>query len=65
LVAGQGALTFSVFVAGLAVSPLLGGILSDRFGRKPVIQFSLLLYVLAAVLCSLAPSFELLLGAQL
>jgi DHA1 family bicyclomycin/chloramphenicol resistance-like MFS transporter len=65
LAAGQGALTFSVFVAGLAVSPLLGGILSDRFGRKPVIQFSLLLYVLAAVLCSLAPDFELLLGARL
>jgi DHA1 family bicyclomycin/chloramphenicol resistance-like MFS transporter len=47
------------------VSPLLGGILSDRFGRKPVILFSLLLYTLAAQLCSLAPSFELLLGSRL
>src|SRR5690606_38073749 len=42
-----------------------GGILSDRFGRKPVILFSLLLYTLAAQLCSLAPSFELLLGSRL
>lgn len=65
LATGKGALTFSFFVAGLAVSPLLGGILSDRFGRKPVILFSLLLYTLAAQLCSLAPSFELLLGSRL
>jgi len=65
LATGKGALTFSFFVAGLAVSPLLGGILSDRFGRKPVILFSLLLYTLAALLCSLAPSFELLLGFRL
>ena len=65
LATGNGALTFSFFVAGLAVSPLLGGILSDRFGRKPVILFSLLLYTLAAQLCSLAPSFELLLGSRL
>ncbi|GAB0152285.1 MFS transporter [Marinobacterium sp. BA1] len=65
LATGKGALTFSFFVAGLAVSPLLGGILSDRFGRKPVILFSLLLYTLAAQLCSLAPGFELLLGSRL
>lgn len=65
LAPGEGSLTFSVFVAGLAVSPLLGGILSDRYGRKLLIIFSLILYSITALMCSSAQSFDFLLCSRL
>src|SRR3546814_13015078 len=42
-------LTLSVFLADFAVSQLVYGPLSDRFGRRPVILAGVALYLLASI----------------
>src|SRR3546814_19644451 len=51
-------LTLSVFLADFAVSQLVYGPLTDRFGRRPVILAGVALYLLASIGCALAPSIE-------
>ena len=63
--AGHGSLTLSLFLAGYAVSPLIGGPLADRFGRRPVLLISTALFAASALLCAVAPSFLALLLARL
>lgn len=62
---GHGSLTLSLFLAGYAVSPLVGGPLADRFGRRPVLLISVTLFAISALLCAVAPSFTTLLMARL
>lgn len=47
-------LTLSFFLAGFAFAQIVYGPLSDRFGRKPVLLFGLLLFVLASIGCALS-----------
>ena len=54
-------LTLTVFLAGLALSQLVVGPLSDRYGRRPVLLAGLALYVAASIACALAASLEALL----
>ena len=63
--AGQGALTLSLFLAGFALSPLCCGPLADRFGRRRTMAVGLIAFVLAAGLCALSRSFDLLLAVRL
>ena len=58
-------LTMSAFVFTLAVLPLLYGPASDRFGRKPIVVFGILLFVLGSVACALAPSLPVLLASRI
>ena len=58
-------LTLSVFLLGLAGGQLVYGPLSDRFGRRPVLLGGLLLYVVASIICALAPSVPALIAARL
>jgi DHA1 family bicyclomycin/chloramphenicol resistance-like MFS transporter len=51
----------TAYFVGLASGQLCWGVLSDRFGRRPMLLLALALYVLAAVLCGLATSFTSLL----
>ncbi|GAB4189672.1 MAG: Bcr/CflA family multidrug efflux MFS transporter [Thalassobaculales bacterium] len=51
-------LTLTVFLAGIAVSQLAHGPLSDRFGRRPVLLGGLALFATASAGCALAPSVE-------
>jgi DHA1 family bicyclomycin/chloramphenicol resistance-like MFS transporter len=51
-------LTLSLFVAGFAVSQLVYGPLSDRFGRKPVLAAGVLIYLAASVACITAATIE-------
>ncbi len=62
---GRGALTLSVFLAGFAFTPLVGGPLSDHFGRRPVLFSGLLLFALGALGCALAPNFATLLAFRI
>ena len=55
----------SAYLAGFGLGQLLVGTISDRFGRKPVLTCGLFLYIAAALLCALAPTFEALLIARL
>jgi len=57
-----GQLTLSVFLAGFAVSQLLYGPLSDRFGRRPVLLAGVAVFVLAGAACALAPTIEALIA---
>ncbi|MFC3226557.1 multidrug effflux MFS transporter [Marinibaculum pumilum] len=54
-------LTLTVFLAGLAISQLVVGPLSDRYGRRPVLLAGLALYVATSIACALAASVEMLL----
>ncbi len=57
-------LTLSVYMAAFAVSQLIFGPLSDRFGRRPVILGGLALYCVACVASALATSIEALIAAR-
>ena len=52
----------TAYMTGLGVGQLFWGMLSDRFGRKPILLGGLTLYVIAALLCSLSGSFPALLA---
>lgn len=53
-------LTLSLFLAGFAVAQLVYGPLSDRFGRRPILLFGLVLYFVGSVICLMAPTIEIL-----
>ncbi|HYI40847.1 MAG TPA: multidrug effflux MFS transporter [Allosphingosinicella sp.] len=58
-------LVVSLYVLGFGLTQIIYGPLSDRFGRKPVLIVSLVLYVAFALVCWAAPSFTLLLAARM
>jgi DHA1 family bicyclomycin/chloramphenicol resistance-like MFS transporter len=57
-------LTVTLFLGGLAVSQLLWGPLSDRFGRRRVLLTGLALYTLAGAACALVPGIRTLVVAR-
>ena len=52
------------YTFGFGCGQLVWGPLADRFGRKPVLAIGIGLYTLFAALCSVAPSFELLVAGR-
>jgi DHA1 family bicyclomycin/chloramphenicol resistance-like MFS transporter len=52
----------TAYMTGLGLGQLAWGMLSDRFGRRPILIGGLTLYVIAALLCSLSGSFQALLA---
>ncbi|HXP65153.1 MAG TPA: multidrug effflux MFS transporter [Steroidobacteraceae bacterium] len=52
----------TAYMTGMGIGQLFWGMLSDRFGRRPILMGGLILYVIAALLCSLSGSFEQLLA---
>ena len=48
--------TMVTFLAGFAVGQLLYGPITDRFGRKPPLYFSLALFTISSAACAFAPS---------
>jgi DHA1 family bicyclomycin/chloramphenicol resistance-like MFS transporter len=54
----------TTFVLAFGGAQLLYGLAADRFGRRPVLIFSLALYTLCSFMAALAPSFALLLLAR-
>lgn len=55
--------TISAYLLGYAVMSFVYGPMSDAWGRRPIILLGVASYVLASLLCTLAPSIEwLLLG---
>ncbi|QFQ88341.1 Bcr/CflA family efflux MFS transporter [Paracoccus kondratievae] len=57
-------LVLTAFVGGMGLGLLVGGPLSDAFGRKPVITAGFALYALAAIAAIFADSLTLLLAAR-
>ena len=54
----------TAFFLGLAVAQIPAGILSDRFGRKPILYVGLGLYAVGAIATMLAPSLGWMLVAR-
>lgn len=46
--------TLTMYMFFFGISQLIGGALSDVFGRKPVILFGMTIYIVAAVFCATA-----------
>ncbi|MGL5138795.1 MAG: multidrug effflux MFS transporter [Beijerinckiaceae bacterium] len=58
-------LTLSLFLASQAVSQLFIGPMADRYGRRPVLLWSLGLFVAASIAASFATSIETLIVARI
>lgn len=61
---GQTQSTMTTYLLGYALGQLPYGPLSNRFGRKKALYIGLSLAITGALLCAIAPSFELLLVAR-
>lgn len=62
--AGEAQLTLAVFLASFAVSQLLFGPVSDRFGRRPVLFAGLAVFLAGTAACALATGFGVLLAGR-
>lgn len=57
-------MTIGIMTFGIAIGQLIGGPLSDSFGRKKTLIIGNILCVIASILCSIAPNIEVLLVAR-
>lgn len=57
-------LAMTAVLVGLALGQLIAGPLSDQRGRKPVLIFGLVLFIVTTVMSALAPTIELFLLAR-
>ncbi|MGL4558916.1 MAG: MFS transporter, partial [Afipia sp.] len=57
-------LNVSLFMVGLAISQLVTGSLSDRFGRRPVLLAGLGLAVIATIICMFAQTLPQLIAGR-
>jgi len=54
----------SAYLLGFGMMSLWHGAISDALGRRPVILVSLVIYILASLVCTIAPSIEVLIAAR-
>lgn len=61
---GQVQWSVSSFFLGIAIGQLFMGPFSDRFGRRPVLLFGFGVYVIATIVCAMAPNITTLITAR-
>lgn len=54
----------TAYLASVGVAQMLSGWSADRFGRKTMFMFSLVLFTVASILCAVAPTLGFLIGAR-
>jgi MFS transporter, DHA1 family, multidrug resistance protein len=52
----------TIYIAGVGIGQLFWGLMSDRFGRRPVLLSGIAMYVLASAGCAISDSFAALLA---
>jgi MFS transporter, DHA1 family, multidrug resistance protein len=57
-------LTLSAFLLGFAMGQIFYGPFSDKYGRRPLLLGGLALFIVASLLCMIAPGIELLIAAR-
>lgn len=57
-------LTLAAFMISYAGGQLIFGPLSDRYGRRRVILWGMAIYLLASLICTIAPTIEVLIAAR-
>lgn len=57
-------LTLSIYMVGYAISMLISGAFSDRFGRKPVLLFGTTVYIGSTIVCALTQDVWILIVAR-
>ena len=62
---GNVQLTLTLYLIGFAFSQLVFGPISDRFGRRPALLYALVIFFVASVICTFAPSIEFLITARI
>jgi MFS transporter, DHA1 family, multidrug resistance protein len=60
--ANYGQWIVTAYMTGLSFGQLFWGVMSDRFGRRRILLSGLSLYVVAALVCTLAGNFKMLLA---
>jgi DHA1 family bicyclomycin/chloramphenicol resistance-like MFS transporter len=63
--AGTVQMTMSANFLGYAVGPFAIGPLSDRFGRRPLLTWCMVLFAVFSMACALAPTIEFLISARI
>ncbi|PXX40658.1 MULTISPECIES: multidrug effflux MFS transporter [Burkholderia] len=58
-------LTLTLYMVGYALSMLVSGPLSDRYGRRPVLVGGLCVYAIASVACALSTSIPAIIAARI
>ena len=58
-------LTLTIFFFMFAVSMIIFGPLSDKYGRKPILLFGTIIYTIASITCLIAPNIHVLIVGRL
>lgn len=58
-------LTLTFYLVAMAISQVVFGPLSDRYGRRPLLLIGLVLFVVGSALAAFAPTIELLIAARM
>ncbi|QDU63023.1 Bicyclomycin resistance protein [Planctomycetes bacterium Pan216] len=61
---GTAQLTMSSYLLGYALSQLLYGPFSDRFGRKPIMLFGAVMFLIGSIICAMSPTIRMLIGGR-
>ena len=57
-------LTLSFYLVGFAIGQVIWGPISDRHGRRPILLTAISVFIAASVVCTIAPSIEVLIAAR-
>ena len=57
-------LTLSFYLVGFAIGQVIWGPISDRHGRRPIFLTAISVYIAASIVCTVAPSIEVLIAAR-